>query len=161
MFASSVSATTARDGAETPPGQSPETGRGQRSVSSPDQVPDLVCAVLSAMTRLDYGPADLFAVRMALEEAAVNAVTHGHRGDPSKQARVCWGITPAAVKLVVRDEGPGFDPAQVPDPRLPENQDRPCGRGLLLIHAYMSRVRFNRRGNCIAMSRSCGKPTGN
>src|SRR5262249_48466369 len=124
------------------------------------EVRDLVCAVVSVMTRLGYGAVDRFAVRMALEEAAVNAVTHGHRGDPSMQARVCWAITPTAVKLVVRDEGPGFDPAQVPDPRLPENQDRPRGRGLLLIQSSLSWARFTRRGNCIAMCRRRSQPVG-
>jgi serine/threonine-protein kinase RsbW len=126
---------------------------GRHCISSTAQVPDLLADVIRAMEAAGYGAADAFAVRLALEEAVVNAVKHGHGHDPSKQARVWWAVTQSAVKLGVEDEGAGFVPAAVPDPRLPENRERPCGRGLLLIRTYMTWVRFNDRGNCIIMCR--------
>jgi serine/threonine-protein kinase RsbW len=55
------------------------------------------------------------------------------------------------VRAVVVDQGAGFDPDQVLDARQPENLERPCGRGLLLMRSYMTQVRFNRRGNAIAL----------
>jgi serine/threonine-protein kinase RsbW len=55
------------------------------------------------------------------------------------------------VRVVVADQGPGFDPCQVPDARADENLERPCGRGLLLMRSYMTRVRFNGRGNVVAL----------
>ena len=122
-------------------------------LSSLDQLPDLLDDVARAMKREGFGERDRFAVRLALEEAVVNAVKHGHRHDPRKQVRVWWVVTASSVRVIVEDEGPGFDPSQVPDPRLPENQERGCGRGLFLMHAYMTWVRFNRRGNSLAMCR--------
>jgi serine/threonine-protein kinase RsbW len=122
-------------------------------VCSLDQLPHLLDDVTDAMERVGYGRADRFAVRLALEEAVANAVKHGHRHDRGKQVRVGWAVTALQVTLVVKDEGPGFDRAGVPDPRLPENWERPSGRGLFLIHAYMSWVHSNRRGNCLAMCR--------
>jgi serine/threonine-protein kinase RsbW len=116
-------------------------------------VPELVRAVIYAMRRLGYGATDRLAVGTALEEATLNALTHGHRGDPGKHVRIAWDIMPAKVTLVVLDEGPGFDTTRVPDPRLPDNRDRPRGRGLLLIRAFMSWVRFNCQGNGITMYR--------
>jgi serine/threonine-protein kinase RsbW len=115
------------------------------------QLTDLLDEVTHNMERAGYAASDRFAVRLALEEAAVNAVKHGHRHDPRKQVHIWWAVTSTAVKLAVQDEGPGFDPALVADPCLPENLERPCGRGLLLIKTKMTWVRFNRRGNCIAM----------
>jgi serine/threonine-protein kinase RsbW len=105
------------------------------------------------MERAGYSSADRFAVRLALEEAVVNAVKHGHGYDPAKQVRIWWLLGASSVKFVVHDEGPGFDPTQVPDPRRPENKERPGGRGLFLIGAFMNWVRFNGRGNCLAMCR--------
>jgi len=130
-----------------------EAESGRRSIAFADELPDLLADVIRALERLGYGARDAFAVRLALEEAVINAVKHGHGNDPSKQARIWWAVTTSAVKLVVEDEGPGFDPAQVPDPCLPENHERSCGRGLFLIRTYMSWVRFNHRGNCLAMCR--------
>jgi serine/threonine-protein kinase RsbW len=126
---------------------------GRRSIALSEEVPDLLAEVTSAMERAGYGARDTWAVRLSLDEAVINAVRHGHRKDPRKQARVWWVVTTSAVKLVVGDQGPGFDPAQVPDPRLPANRERAGGRGLFLIRAYMSWVRFNQRGNCLAMCR--------
>jgi prepilin-type N-terminal cleavage/methylation domain-containing protein len=126
---------------------------GQRALSSTDQVPDLLADVIRVMQGVGYGAADVFAVRLGLNEAVANAVKHGHRHDPHKRARIWWAVTASAVKLVVEDEGPGFDPARVPDPSLPENQERPCGRGLFLMRAYMSWLRFNPKGNRLVMCR--------
>jgi serine/threonine-protein kinase RsbW len=122
-------------------------------LSSLEQLPGLLDDTTAAMERAGYGLADRFAVRMALEEAVVNAVKHGHGYDPGKQVRIWWLLGASSVKFVVHDEGPGFDVTQVPDPRSPEYQERPSGRGLLLIGAFMSWLRFNRRGNCLAMCR--------
>jgi anti-sigma regulatory factor (Ser/Thr protein kinase) len=51
----------------------------------------------------------------------------------------------------VEDEGPGFDPALVPDPLGPENLERPSGRGLLIMRTYLSGVCHNERGNTICL----------
>ncbi|HOF18390.1 MAG TPA: ATP-binding protein [Phycisphaerae bacterium] len=45
------------------------------------------------------------------------------------------------------DEGTGFDPTRVPDPTADENLEKPSGRGLMLMRAYMDEVRYNDRGN--------------
>ena len=57
------------------------------------------------------------------------------------------------VWLEVEDEGPGFDPRAVPDPREPENLERPGGRGLLLMRRYLTRVAHLDRGNRVVLFR--------
>jgi serine/threonine-protein kinase RsbW len=56
----------------------------------------------------------------------------------------------------VTDEGPGFRLDDVPDPTADENLQRPCGRGLMLIRAYMDEVSFNETGNEITMVKRKG-----
>jgi anti-sigma regulatory factor (Ser/Thr protein kinase) len=60
-------------------------------------------------------------------------------------------ITRQEATFVIRDEGPGFDPRSLPDPTLPENIEKPCGRGLLLMRTFMDSVAFNSTGNEVTM----------
>jgi serine/threonine-protein kinase RsbW len=110
------------------------------------------------MNALGYPDWDVFAVRIALVEAVVNALTHGHRGDPGKRVRVSYLLSAEQVVAEVVDEGPGFDPQRVPDPLAPENLERPGGRGLLLMRSFMTWVRFNGRGNCVTLYRRRSGP---
>jgi serine/threonine-protein kinase RsbW len=101
-------------------------------------------------------PRDVFCIRLALEEALINAVKHGNQMDRAKKVRVLYWVSPHFFEARVSDEGPGFDPSDVPDPTAVENLERSCGRGLMLMRHYMSEVVFNAAGNCVAMSRVLG-----
>jgi serine/threonine-protein kinase RsbW len=107
--------------------------------------------VVQAMNLRGYADAEIFGVRLALEEALVNAVKHGNRNDSTKCVWASWHVGAQRVFVEIEDEGEGFDPRAVPDPCAPENLERSCGRGLLLMRTYMSRVRYNRRGNRVTM----------
>jgi serine/threonine-protein kinase RsbW len=101
---------------------------------------------------------DIFAVRLALEEAFMNAVRHGNKMDPGKKVRVDYLIGSNKVEIFITDEGKGFEPDTVPDPRIGDNLYKPEGRGLLLINSYMDIVEFKERGNCVHMVRYKVKP---
>jgi serine/threonine-protein kinase RsbW len=107
----------------------------------------LLTAVCQAMEAAGYPEGDVLAVRVAVWEALVNAIEHGNGGDPAKQVRVSYVVLQGVVLAEVEDEGPGFDPAQVPDPRDPENLERQGGRGLLLMRHCMDLVTHNDLGN--------------
>jgi serine/threonine-protein kinase RsbW len=122
-------------------------------VDTPAELRPLFDRLEDRMRVLGYPCKDIFAVLLALEEAAVNAFRHGNRSDPRKSIHVRSLVTAVEVLLEVEDEGPGFDPPQVPDPLAEENLDRPGGRGLFLMRAYMTWVRFNREGNRVTLAR--------
>lgn len=107
--------------------------------------------IMAELARWGYGADVTFAIKLALEEALTNAVKHGNHNDTSKRLVVRYGITPERAVIMVRDEGRGFVPHRVPDPTADENLERPCGRGIMLMHAYMTRVHFNRAGNEVWM----------
>jgi len=94
---------------------------------------------------------DVFSVKLALEEALVNAIKHGNRMDRTKKIRISYRITPERLEIHIADEGQGFNPDEVPDPMAVENLERPCGRGLLLIRHYMTEVTFHPPGNRVTM----------
>ncbi len=108
--------------------------------------------VVRAAGAAGYAEASCFAVRLALEEAVVNAFRHGHKDlDASVPVEVSYDIDPARITISIEDAGPGFDPSAVPDPTAPENITKTSGRGLLLIRSYMTEVRHTGRGNRIEM----------
>jgi serine/threonine-protein kinase RsbW len=108
-------------------------------------------SLISALDRFKYPDAAKFAVRLALEEALVNAFRHGHKNLPDEKVALEFRVTPDEAEMAVEDKGPGFTPAEVPDPTLDENLTVPTGRGLLLMRAYMARVEYIGRGNRVEM----------
>ena len=96
---------------------------------------------------------DIFAIRLAVEEALVNAIKHGNQLDRTKKVRIAYDITADRFDISITDEGPGFDPEDVPDPMAAENLERPCGRGLLLMRHYMTEVAYSDRGRAVRMSK--------
>ncbi len=97
---------------------------------------------------------DTFSIVMAVEEALINAIKHGNQLDPSKFVRVSIRLEATTFEVEISDDGPGFDPGDVPDPTEVENLERPCGRGLLMMRHYMSVVRYSKTGNSVFMQRS-------
>ena len=96
---------------------------------------------------------EIFSIKLALEEALINAIKHGNQMDHTKKVRVLFRVAAGFFEVRVVDEGPGFDPGDVPDPTAVENLERPCGRGLMLMRHYMSEVCYSSSGNCVAMSK--------
>jgi len=109
--------------------------------------------IVSRLEQLDFPPRDVFGVRLALEEALVNAIKHGNGMDPSKSVRIQWRIDAESVCVEIEDEGPGFIPEEVPDPTAEENLERPCGRGIMLMKSFMSRVEYSGRGNRVLLEK--------
>lgn len=111
----------------------------------------IVEKVVSEAHEQGYTDTACFAIRLALDEALANAIRHGNGGDPTKSVAVEYTIDNDAFTITICDQGPGFHPDDVPDPTLDENLERPCGRGVMLMRAYMSDISYNASGNCVTM----------
>ena len=116
----------------------------------------VVDQVRERLEQAEWSPHDVFSVHLAVEEAIVNAIKHGNRLDASKRVHVaCRGSTDR-FWIEIIDEGSGFDPDQLPDPTDDENLECPCGRGVLLMRNFMSRVEFSQQGKCVVMEKHRG-----
>lgn len=104
-----------------------------------------------ALQACGYGERDIFCIRLALEEAFVNAIKHGNQMDPDKAVHGTYAVSPQRFDIRICDEGPGFNPTDVPDPTDPENIERSCGRGVFLIRHYMNEVEYHGKGNIVTM----------
>jgi serine/threonine-protein kinase RsbW len=107
--------------------------------------------LLGAVARVGYSDESVFAIRLALEEAVVNGFKHGNAQRPGATVDLAWSVDARRVVITVEDQGKGFDPSAVPDPRQPENLEKPSGRGLMLMRAYMTTVEHNEKGNRVRM----------
>lgn len=108
-------------------------------------------AILREVRGSGYTEDDAFAIKLALEEALTNAIKHGNDNDLAKTITVQWAVDARQAVIIVTDQGPGFDPGGVPDPTADENIQRPCGRGIMLMRAYMTEVAYNATGNQVRM----------
>ena len=114
--------------------------------------------VLSKLKANGFDKDDIFAVHLALEEAFLNAVKHGNKMDPNKEVKIDYSVALDKIEISMTDEGEGFEPASVADPRFGESLYKPGGRGLLLMNSYMDMVTFNEKGNGLYMVRYKEKP---
>jgi serine/threonine-protein kinase RsbW len=91
-------------------------------------------------------------VELALREALANAIVHGNRQDPRKRVTVrCFCQPDRGMLVAVEDEGPGFDPRRVPDPRDAECLLETHGRGLFLMRHLVDRVRISHSGRRVTL----------
>jgi serine/threonine-protein kinase RsbW len=113
------------------------------------------------LKRHQFEDKEIFSIRLALEEGLVNAIKHGNQLDRNKNVHIAYRVCPERFEIRITDEGPGFDPEDVPDPMAVENLERPCGRGLLLMRHYMTEVVFHPPGNRLEMCKVKVRPTTN
>jgi len=88
------------------------------------------------------------AMGVALEEAVLNAATHGYPPDESGEITVEARTTHDGIALVVEDTGRAFDPTTVPAPEPPASlaDAEPGGLGLVLLRHYCEHIRYERAG---------------
>jgi len=112
----------------------------------------IVDGVMQIIKDMKCGAGKEFEIELALQEALANAVIHGCRNDPSKKVECCVACDESrGLLIVVRDPGPGFDPASIPSPITGQNVFSEHGRGIFLVNQLMDEVRFERGGTEIHM----------
>jgi serine/threonine-protein kinase RsbW len=83
-------------------------------------------------------------ILMALREALANAIKHGNGQDMAKRVHLEMEVKDHTLRIRIRDEGIGFDPAGVADPLAQENRFKTSGRGIFYMKTFMDEVRFSR-----------------
>jgi serine/threonine-protein kinase RsbW len=107
--------------------------------------------ILEEIDKAGFDHDTQFGIKLALEEAIINAIKHGNKLNKKKQVHVEWRVTPEMVEIVIEDEGPGFDRRSVPDPTHDGNLEKLTGRGILLIESYMSDVEWSKGGRRVRL----------
>lgn len=105
-------------------------------------------------TRRRLDEQEQFRFRLCIDEAVENALKHGNKHDPSKTITLAYFETDDGWGVFVRDEGAGFDPANVPDPETDEALFRENGRGLFILKKFMDTVEYFDEGRTALLFKS-------
>lgn len=146
--------------------------------NDPHRVQPLINHLQDHLTMMNLvDKAGLIRVGTALHEGIINAMEHGNlelsselreSENPSdyrklvderrhlqpysdRHVLIVARFSRQEAAFVIRDDGKGFDPSKLADPRDPSNLQKCSGRGLFLIRTFMDEVRFNESGNEITM----------
>jgi serine/threonine-protein kinase RsbW len=84
-------------------------------------------------------------------EAVNNAIIHGNKADIRKIVNIEFYMDKNDLIIVVKDEGNGFIPEEIPDPTNPKNIEAINGRGIYLMSKLADNIQFNKRGNSVKM----------
>ena len=119
-----------------------------------DAISIVVDRLMSVMRLPHCLPADERDVEIALREALANAVIHGNKEDLQKKVHIDCHVHPGReLSFVIRDEGSGFDPLEVPDSTTAENVLSEKGRGIHLMRMLMDGVQFEDGGREVRLQK--------
>ncbi len=136
---------------------------------------DLIQKIVNSMGVCKFLSRVRFGV--AVEQALRNAILHGNyqineaplenptdeeisefiqrRSEQSpyrdRRVYVDVSITKEEARMLIRDEGDGFDTSAIPAPRSPEAMQPNVGRGLVLMQSFLDEVSFNDNGNEVTL----------
>jgi len=90
----------------------------------------------------EYGLSEELAhwLELTISESMINAIQHGNRLDPAKQATLKISSTDDVLEIIVEDQGKGFALDTIADPTDVANLLKPGGRGILIIRSFMDEV---------------------
>jgi serine/threonine-protein kinase RsbW len=98
-------------------------------------------------------PEDIYGnILVSLTEAVNNAIRHGNKLDPDKMVEFSFESNEKEFLFKIQDKGVGFDPDKIPDPTLPENIDKPDGRGIFIMKNLSDEVKFEDEGRRVEIT---------
>ena len=119
-------------------------------------VDEVASAVSEFLNRAGISDDVVWGIEMAVREAVTNAVVHGNKLDESKFVEVSLRIFHGTFEIAVHDQGPGFNPSEIPDPTKEENILKTSGRGIFFMRNFMDEVYWSIRskgGTTVRMSK--------
>ncbi len=116
-----------------------------------DEIPETRDQMLSFIRDSCHNAPQDYNLLVAVQEGLATAVVHGCRNDPSQIVRCRVECDDSAITITVRDPGPGFDVASLPDPTSTEHVAEEHGRGIFLLRSLMDEVCFEDGGRLLQM----------
>ena len=101
-------------------------------------------------------------LKQAVMEMGGNAIEWGHRKNADLVLRITYRIDPSCVTLIIKDQGPGFDPRDLPHAASDEDPIRHLeirnelglregGFGIMLARGLVDHFWYNKLGNEVTL----------
>jgi two-component system, OmpR family, response regulator len=108
-------------------------------------------------------------LKQAIMEMGGNAIEWGHRKNAELILRITYRIDPNAITLIIQDQGPGFNPGNIPHAASEEDPIRHLelrnelglregGFGIMLARGLVDKFWYNERGNQVTMVKRFEQP---
>jgi serine/threonine-protein kinase RsbW len=91
-------------------------------------------------------------IMISVTEAVNNAIRHGSQMNPEKSVSLALSLDDQGLKFRIQDSGTGFNYQNIPDPTMPDNIDKPAGRGIFLMKHLADEVSFQDEGRIVELS---------
>ena len=88
---------------------------------------------------------------ISLTEAVNNAIIHGNKEDEQKVVQIDCELQNQGLSFRVSDQGSGFNPEAVPDPRQEDRIECCGGRGVLIMSTLADELSFQNNGSTVEM----------
>ncbi len=111
--------------------------------SDPELLPELDDFVMDIAKSAGLSEDKFNNLSLSFSEAASNSIVHGNRKDPNKKISITVKVSDSQMKIIIKDEGKGFDIANVPDPTKPENILKDSGRGIHIMRSFLDDLYYN------------------
>jgi len=110
------------------------------------------------LRELDVDPSIITDIAISASEVVNNAIIHGNKLDPAKSVTITVTCNDKVVRLMVTDQGGGFDPKKTPDPLAEENLLKEVGRGIFIVRSLMDTVDITptASGLAVTMTKAIG-----
>lgn len=109
---------------------------------------DLIQVVGSELLKhMSFNHEDGERLWLAIQEGIANAMRHGNKLDKKKTVKVTFSPNTHSLEIRIEDQGKGVDLSTIPNPNLPENLLKPCGRGVYFMKQVMDTVEMERGPN--------------
>lgn len=139
------------------PGEPPAGGRQVFCRSWPSRADlreDILAEVAATLTVPGWVlEQDQAWLRLCLDEALTNALYHGNEGDPHLLVTVTVAVDERDWRVLVADQGNGFEARQVPGQNCQADLEREHGRGIRLMQEWLDALRYWRGGRVVELVR--------
>ena len=119
--------------------------------SIPNRISEVESFLQNAVSHINISPDRYPDMLISLTEAVNNAIIHGNKEDKEKVVRIQMVQKDEHLKIIVTDEGGGFNLDEVPDPTAPENIECCGGRGVYIMSRLADRISFQNNGSTVEM----------
>jgi serine/threonine-protein kinase RsbW len=110
-----------------------------------DQVPQAVDFVTEAAESVGLDERGVYHCQMATDEWCTNIIEHAYKGGSvDDQIEIVLRLQPVQLTIIIKDNGPPFDPTTLPepDPTRPLEDRQPGGLGWFFVRKVMDVVRY-------------------
>ncbi len=119
--------------------------------SHPDNICEIQALVDEWANQYDLSDDLKCNLMVSLTEAVSNAIIHGNQKDSSKYVRIEISNSSSQLRVVVEDEGVGFNYRDLPDPTTAEKIECCGGRGVYLIRELCDTMEFKKNGRRVEL----------